>query len=208
VDRLKRVNNIKDNILPIKTIYIPRGPVNDDPQPKATASKTSKPKNNNTWNPIKTQAIKANNPARKTAVNTNQRQNQSKILNWPVKHPKLATGGNFGRRSDGTTNTGIQLAVNSGTPVLAAKSGKVVYAAELKGYGKTVIIDHEDNYFTVYSHLGSIRPLKSGDSLKSGQIIGNTGMSGSVSAPVLHFEVRHLNEAKDPMLFLDRKALK
>lgn len=235
VERLRKVNNLKDNILPIKTIYIPRGPSTthlapspktDKPhQTKTTVAKTensnrktnksnqSTNKNNQSTNKNKTENNNPDTNKSKTE-NNNPDTNKSKTTEvktnfiWPVQKPQLASGGNFGLRSNGTTNTGIQLAVEANAPVYAAGQGKLVYAAALKGYGNTIIIDHENNYFTVYSHLARIQPLKAGDSIKSKQLIGHAGMSGNTVTPILHFELRYLNEAKNPLLYLDTKALK
>jgi len=84
--------------------------------------------------------------------------------------------------------------MNSGTDVLAAAAGRVVYSDIWGCYGHTIVIDHQNGYYTMYSHLNQ-RLVGVGDSVTSGQHIGESGNSvGPGCDPVgghLHFGVRH-----------------
>lgn len=134
----------------------------------------------------------------------------------PVKKPKAVTktaavkSGRFARplegqvvsaygpKNGGLFNEGINIAAKAGTPVGAADSGTVVFAGEgPDGFGKLVLLRHDDDYFTVYSHLSRVR-VTEGASVARGQDIGAVGATGKVREPQLHFEIRKGTEARDP----------
>lgn len=127
-------------------------------------------------------------------------------LFWPVQGGTVFRP--FGERKDpryGITfyNPGIDIACPVGTPVYAAADGVVILASTIRGYGKTVIIDHGNDLITVYAHLGEIR-VRTGESVKGGEVIALSGDSGLVERPVVHFEVRVGTSAReeDPLLWL------
>lgn len=127
-------------------------------------------------------------------------------LFWPVQGGTVFRP--FGERKDphyGITfyNPGIDIACPVGTPVYAAADGVVILASTIRGYGKTIIIDHGNDLVTVYAHLGEIR-VKAGESVKGGEVIALSGDSGLVERPVVHFEVRVGTSAReeDPLLWL------
>lgn len=127
-------------------------------------------------------------------------------LFWPVQGGTVFRP--FGERKDphyGITfyNPGIDIACPVGTPVYAAADGVVILASTIRGYGKTIIIDHGSDLVTVYAHLGELR-VKAGDTVRGGQVIALSGDSGLVERPVVHFEVRVGTSAReeDPLLWL------
>ena len=83
----------------------------------------------------------------------------------------------------------------------AALSGKVVESDSARELGLYVVIEHPNGIKTKYAHLTSTS-VNRGDSVKQGQVIGNTGASGVTSGPYLHFEVVSSDEAVDPAGFL------
>ena len=87
-------------------------------------------------------------------------------------------------------HTGVDLAAPTGTPVLAARSGRVLLVQAVSGYGTTVLLDHGNGLETLYAHL-SQAAVREGDWLEQGSQLGAVGMSGSASGPHLHFELRH-----------------
>lgn len=89
-------------------------------------------------------------------------------------------------------------------PLRAAQSGKVSYAGYMNGYGKIIIIKHSNGYETRYAHLDKIG-VKVGQNVNKGELIGKTGMSGRVTGPHLHFEVRKNGKTENPMSHLTRK---
>ncbi len=101
-------------------------------------------------------------------------------------------------------NPGIDIAAPLGSPVLAASSGVVILAQNVRGYGKTIILDHGQDIVTVYAHLQEVK-VSSGQEVKEGQVIGLVGETGLVDGPTLHFEVRVGKKAKEenPLQWLE-----
>ena len=89
-------------------------------------------------------------------------------------------------------------------PLRAAQEGKVSYAGYMNGYGKIIIIKHSSGFETRYAHLDKIG-VKVGQNIDKGELIGKTGMSGRVTGPHLHFEVRKNGKTQNPMSYLGRK---
>jgi len=108
---------------------------------------------------------------------------------WPVHGDVLAR---FGPGSVGQRNDGIDIKAPQGAPVLASAAGEVVYAGDQVkgGFGKLVLIQHADGWFTAYAHLDSIS-VHMKDQVSQGQAVGQVGMSGDASQPMLHFEIRY-----------------
>ena len=88
-------------------------------------------------------------------------------------------------------------------PLMASKDGTVVFAGYMTGYGKIIKINHGNGYETRSAHLDKMY-VKTGDRVKVGQVIGKTGMSGRVTGPHLHFEIRKNGKANNPMNYLVR----
>lgn len=104
----------------------------------------------------------------------------------------------FGEKSDGTRNDGINISVPRGTPVKAAENGVVVYAGnELSGYGNLVLVRHADGWVSAYAHNDEVL-VRRCDRVSRGQTIARAGMSGSVTKPQLHFELRKDSRPVDP----------
>lgn len=120
---------------------------------------------------------------------------------WPLKGVVTSP---FGPR-DGKMHEGIDISVPEGTPVFAAGGGKVIFSADHGGYGNVVIIQHADNYFTVYAHNRELL-VKEGQTVKQGEKIALSGNTGRSSGPHLHFEVRIGAKPQDPMQYLPRAA--
>ena len=91
-------------------------------------------------------------------------------------------------------HAGTDVAAATGTPVLAAFSGKVAMAEMLGGYGLTVILEHnEGTAETLYAHLSELL-VRPGQEVHQGQVIGRVGNTGYSTGPHLHFEVKQLTE--------------
>lgn len=100
-----------------------------------------------------------------------------------------------------TPNKGIDIAGNPGDPVIASAQGKVVYSGSgLRGFGKLVIISHDDDYLTAYAHNQALL-VKEGDEVQRGQRIAELG-STDADRPKLHFEIRRQGRPLDPLQFL------
>ncbi len=126
---------------------------------------------------------------------------QSEGFRWPVRGRIIA---NFGTKANGEKNDGINLAVPEGTSVKAAEDGVVIYAGnELKSYGNLVLIRHKDGWVSAYAHNRSIN-VKRGEDIRRGQIIAAAGMTGAVTSPQVHFELRKGATPVDPLEHLSQ----
>ena len=95
---------------------------------------------------------------------------------------------------------GVDYAARRGTPIVAAGSGRIIYAARLGSYGKLVKIRHDDGYETRYAHMKSFRRgIRRGKHVKKGQTIGYVGNTGRSTGPHLHFELRKRGRAINPL---------
>jgi lipoprotein NlpD len=125
---------------------------------------------------------------------------------WPVDAGSLSSP--FGPRG-ASHHDGIDISTSEGTPVRAARGGRVLYSDELRGYGKIVIVAHDAGYATVYAHNRENR-TRTGEEVRQGEVIAAVGRTGKTSGANLHFEIRKDNIARDPLYYLpplpDRQA--
>lgn len=127
-------------------------------------------------------------------------------LLWPSEGKLVAL---FGRQKDPEFNTpifkrGIEIQTPPGDDIRAVYSGSVVYSDWFKGYGKMLIINHGERYYSLYAHASEIFP-KVGETVSAGQVIGKAGDTGSFKGPILYFEIRHRGEPLDPLSWLRKK---
>lgn len=106
----------------------------------------------------------------------------------------------FGGRGS-TFHDGIDIANNSGTPVVAAADGQVTFTGWKGAYGKLVEIDHGYGYVTKYGHNSSLL-VEAGDKVKKGEEIARMGNTGRSTGPHLHFTVVKDGETYDPLVYL------
>lgn len=84
---------------------------------------------------------------------------------------------------------GTDFAAPTGTPIMASGAGRVIHRGRKGGYGHTIIIQHGNQYRTLYAHMSRYQDgLREGSRVEQGQIIGYVGRSGLVSGPHLHYE--------------------
>src|SRR5581483_1436067 len=118
---------------------------------------------------------------------------------WPVRGRIISS---FGGKAGGEKNDGINLAVPEGTSVKAAEAGTVIYAGnELPGYGNLILVRHADGWVSAYAHNSDLL-VKRGDAVLRGQIIARAGMTGSVTSPQVHFELRRGAKPVNPLDYL------
>lgn len=98
-------------------------------------------------------------------------------------------------------HSGQDLSAPAYTPVRAAKEGRVQYAGWISGYGKTVVIEHDNGYTTYYAHMISLT-VGTGSYVNQGQLIGRVGSTGIATGNHLHFEVRSSAGALDPAPYI------
>lgn len=96
---------------------------------------------------------------------------------------------------------GVDLRASDKTKIYAVNDGKVVFTENLPDYGRTVIIDHGLDIFSLYLHLDEFK-VAEGNIVKKGQVIGLSGDSGYSTAPHLHFSMRVGGSRVDPIAFI------
>jgi septal ring factor EnvC (AmiA/AmiB activator) len=116
----------------------------------------------------------------------------------PVKGPVMARFGS--NRPDGGAWRGVLISAAAGTPVRAVAAGTVVYATWLRGFGNLIIVDHADEFLTIYAHNQSLL-AEVGQTVKAGQTIAEVGNTGGQLDSGLYFEIRHRGKPLDPMLY-------
>ncbi|WP_176081997.1 M23 family metallopeptidase [Paraburkholderia tropica] len=102
-------------------------------------------------------------------------------------------GSPFGNRIDPFSkrlsfHPGVDLVAPTGTPILAAAGGRVIFAGQKAGYGNAVEIDHGNGFITRYGHASKL-DVKAGDVVLPGEHIADVGSTGRSTGPHLHFEV-------------------
>jgi len=118
-------------------------------------------------------------------------------FSWPI-HGVLTSP--FGWRWH-HLHEGIDIAAPPGTPVHAAAPGRVIYSGRLGGYGNVVIVQHRDDYASVYAHNRRNR-VRKGASVQRGQVLAYVGQTGDATGPHLHFEIRWDEHPENPLRFL------
>lgn len=100
---------------------------------------------------------------------------------------------------------GISIAGTRGDRIRAAADGQVVYAGSgLVGYGRLIIVKHNDTYLSAYGHNRNLL-VKEGDVVRAGQVIAEMGSSGT-NRTQLHFEIRQNGKSVDPLRYLPRRG--
>ncbi len=125
-------------------------------------------------------------------------------LRWPLE--QVAITSSYGKRGR-VFHEGLDLKASTGTPVLAAQDGTVIYAGrKIRGYGNMVVIRHSPALSTVYAHNSRLL-VKAGQLVRPGQRIALSGNTGRSSGPHLHFEVRHGTSPVNPLQFLPEPSV-
>ena len=126
------------------------------------------------------------------------------LLKMPVKGKVISLFGKFKNTRFKVLNfrSGIEIQTERGEPIRAVYGGKILYADWFKGYGNMIIVDHGDNYYTVYAHIEETFKT-AGDVVEAGEVVATAGDTGSINGPKLYFEVRHHGKPLDPMQWLE-----
>lgn len=109
-------------------------------------------------------------------------------LNWPTRG-RVARSFRSKREDSSLRWNGVIIRTGTGEPVKTVHRGRVVFSDWLRGFGLLTIIDHGDNYYTLYGHNESLL-TEPGDWVEVGQVIAYTGTSGGQDKPGLYFEIR------------------
>jgi murein DD-endopeptidase MepM/ murein hydrolase activator NlpD len=97
---------------------------------------------------------------------------------------------------------GLDIAAPYGSPIYAARPGRVIFAGWYHAYGRAVIIDHGDGVQTLYGHASRLL-VQTGDRVSQGELIARVGSSGRSTGPHLHFEVRVKGQPVNPMRYMN-----
>lgn len=126
------------------------------------------------------------------------------LLNAPLKYRRISS--KFTKKrwhpilKKYRPHLGVDYAANRGTPVKAAGNGKIIHVGRKGGYGKTVIIQHNGTYKTLYAHLkGYGKGIKRGRRVEQGRVIGYVGSTGLSTGPHLHFGLYRNGRAINPL---------
>lgn len=121
-------------------------------------------------------------------------------LEWPV-NGNLRVGFGTSRNAElGTLleSNGLEIAAAVGSPVKSIWGGKVLFASPFKGYGKLMIIDHGEKYYSLYAHVSHFEK-QTGEQVAAGETIAHTGFEGR---DFLYFEIRSSGKPFDPLPWL------
>jgi len=124
-------------------------------------------------------------------------------LPWPVDGRVLKP---FGRSvhpefKTVVVNKGVNIGAPTGTPIRSVAAGTVEYVDWLPGYGKCIIVDHGEGYYTLYAHASAIFPTV-GSQVQPGEVLGEVGDTGSLNGSQLYFEIRQGKTPLDPDTWL------
>ena len=124
------------------------------------------------------------------------------ILIFPVEGRISSKFGKRGRRH----HKGIDLVANTGTPIVSAGDGEVIFSGRQRGYGLTVVVDH-GQFMTLYAHASKLI-ARNGDRVRQGDFIAKVGRTGNARGVHLHFELRNSeNKPIDPLPYLHHKTV-
>ncbi len=182
-DRVKHVPVVKT--APNKPLKSPPRPV-PQPRQKIVVKKVPQP-------------APAPKVAQKPPQRTSSKATSVNKLHWPVRGKIVRS---FTPQAKAGSGKGIEIAVRSGSEVRAAEAGKVIYSGDgVKGYGHLIILQHENDFFTVYG-FNSRNLARQGDFVSQGEKIALSGIPPAGGKARLHFEVRKGKQAVDPILYL------
>ncbi len=191
-------------IFPILAMLIFYG--NKNTQENNVAKSNQKIKNKNAVNitNINDEYSFAEGTWKEVAVSLKNMEEPPIIFPLKGEFPIVAT---FGQRrhpvkKDIRFHKGIDIKAPLGTLVVAASDGKIKMVKDQEtGYGKHIIIEHDDSFTTLYGHLSEIL-VEENQEIKSGEVIGKIGTSGASVLPHLHFEIRKENVNLNPEKYI------
>jgi len=126
------------------------------------------------------------------------------FLRTPVDYARISSPFNLKRKHPVLNriraHKGVDYAARTGTPIKTTGDGKITYRGRKGGYGRVVIVQHGQQYSTLYAHMsGYKKGQRVGSSVKQGQIIGYVGQSGLATGPHLHYEFRINGIHRNPL---------
>ncbi|WP_150138052.1 peptidoglycan DD-metalloendopeptidase family protein [Candidatus Enterovibrio escicola] len=144
-------------------------------------------------------SVMKNRPDVNRSTNKPAGLNKKVSWKWPTQGIIVS-----GFSSSELGNKGIDISGKRGQSIEASADGKVVYTGNaLRGYGKLVIIKHDDDYLSAYAHNDHIF-VSERQSVKKGQKISSMGRSGTNNVR-LHFEIRYKGKSVNPLRYLPKR---
>lgn len=147
------------------------------------------------WQPINGTEDKTLNDIKATETTSSTTTTlSSNMLHWPLPN-NTQISSYFGPRNTGivgasTNHRGIDIPANDGTKIEAAEAGKAVENNWNDASGWYILLDHGNNIYTKYQHMNSQSPIKVGENVNKGQVIGYVGNTGVGSGSHLHFAIQ------------------
>lgn len=170
-------------------------PVEQKASPPPSAETVTKPAESANRKPPRAANAKRRQPASSSAAT----RGQAVRWQWPVQGKVVRT---FSANDSG--KKGLDIAGDIGQPVVAAARGRVVYSGSgLIGYGKLIIIKHDERYLSAYANNRRLL-VREGDEVTIGQRIAEMGRSGAKNV-MLHFEIRRDGRPVDPLYYLPKR---
>ena len=204
---LARVNGISDpSNIPVGTrLYIPGAE-------RSLPVQVIKPKNNSRVAKAPVKKTKLHSSRQQPAVKKSKppvtkstkqilkpKATQVKKLQWPLRGKIVRS---FSKKAIAGGGKGIEIAVRAGSVVSAAEAGKVIYSGDgVSGYAHLIILQHENDFFTVYG-FNRKNLVRQGDYVSKGERIALSGTPPAGGKPRLHFEVRKGKVAVNPISYL------
>ena len=216
IDRVKRAHELEKAVL--------ENFLADADKERLTLQQTNDEKNNllkrvQTQRGLYEQALKEMKKAEghlTSTLTSNSRTQEQKVRAFSLNKGKLPPPvwgqviSRFKQASpnaeDTTFTNGITINTPDKTEAYAIYDGEVLFAGTMRGYGKMVIIDHDQEYYSVTARFSELL-VKEGDLVKQGQVIGLTGKNATLFGKGLYFEIRHGEVAENPLDWLKPGAL-
>ncbi len=207
---IARVNNISDptRVRAGTRLYIPGADrlrtvpiVKTTPaKPKITSTQKTVKKQTVPAKPVpKSSPVKPRVAQKNTGTKNSVKSTEVKKLQWPLRGKIVRS---FSSKAKTGGGKGIEIAIRSGSAVQAAEAGKVIYSGDgVNGYGHLIILQHENDLFTVYG-FNQRNYARQGDFVSKGEQIALSGVPPAGGPPRLHFEVRKGKQAVNPILYL------
>jgi murein hydrolase activator len=130
-------------------------------------------------------------------------------LRAPVEAPLIREYGTYvdPKHKFKLMHKGLFYRAAKGASVHAVAAGTVALASQLPGYGKAVIVDHGDNYYSVYGFNQQLK-VREGSQVREGEILALSGGASPLFGPGLYFEIRHFTDAIDPRNWIKDSVIK
>ena len=200
--------NIESNIQKIKDKQTNDGAIGGANENEIEENKTEETSTENTENieDTATDESKANEEQTKTLSQEEQDIANIKATTTFIKPVEGTISSQFGQREPTTStvpknHTGVDIAANMGTKIVASTGGEVVLASEEGDYGKHLKIQIGE-VSIIYAHCNNLY-VKQGDTISQGQEIAEVGSTGNSTGPHLHFEIRISERTVDPQKILE-----